>query len=399
MAHDVFICHSAKDKTTAAAVCAMLESNGVRCWIAPRDVTPGMEWSECIIDAIEECRVMVLVFTTNANESSQIRREIERAVNRGVAILPIRIEDILPARALEYFIGNVHWLDALTPPLESHIQNLAGTVKILLGRLPQHAPIPNPTLIPSIVDAPAAPGIEWTAPAHRPVNEPRAREIFPERVDRRIETPQVIPAPPKIEWSEPAHPPVAEPTPPEIFREPVARPIEASQTPPPVQPPVSVPFSSAQAVRQQTWEVRASTDAGPASKAPTVPIETVAAEKVKRPTAVTVIALLHFLFAVLMVLEYSAESIRAREEHGMWLMLLAPVAGIAGYGLLKLEKWGRFLGIALSTIGVIWLINSYREVTDGVAGIIFMLVLFAIFGGVDFYLFTPKGKLAFRKIG
>ena len=40
----------------------MLESNGVRCWIAPRDVTPGMEWSECIIDAIEECRVMVLVF-------------------------------------------------------------------------------------------------------------------------------------------------------------------------------------------------------------------------------------------------------------------------------------------------------------------------------------------------
>jgi hypothetical protein len=144
MAHDVFICHSAKDKTTADAVCAMLESNGVRCWIAPRDVTPGMEWSECIIDAIEECRVMVLVFTTNANESGQIRREIERAVNRGVAILPIRIEDILPARALEYFIGNVHWLDALTPPLESHIQNLAGTVKILLGRLPQHgASIPH----------------------------------------------------------------------------------------------------------------------------------------------------------------------------------------------------------------------------------------------------------------
>ena len=65
---------------------------------------------------------MVLVFTTNANESSQIRREVERAVNRGVAILPLRIEDILPGRALEYFIGNVHWLDAMTPPLESHLQ-------------------------------------------------------------------------------------------------------------------------------------------------------------------------------------------------------------------------------------------------------------------------------------
>src|ERR1039458_7666121 len=123
-------------KTTADAVCAMLESNGVRCWIAPRDVTAGMEWSECIIDAIEECRIMVLVFTTHANESPQIRREVERAVNRGVAILPLRIDDILPGRALEYFIGNGHWLDALTPPLETHLKNLSETVKMLLGRMP-----------------------------------------------------------------------------------------------------------------------------------------------------------------------------------------------------------------------------------------------------------------------
>ena len=175
MAHDVFICHSAKDKTTADAVCAMLESSGVRCWIAPRDVTAGMEWSECIIDAIEECRVMVLVFTTNANESSQIRREIERAVNRGVAILPLRIEDILPGRALEYFIGNVHWLDAMTPPLESHLNNLAGTVKILLGRLPQHvSPAPHATVQPVIfppteqIPAPALPKVEWVELPARP---------------------------------------------------------------------------------------------------------------------------------------------------------------------------------------------------------------------------------------
>jgi hypothetical protein len=134
MAHDVFISHSAKDKVTADAVCAMLESEGVRCWIAPRDVLPSMEWGEAIIDAIEECRIMVLVFTANANESPQIRREVERAVNRGVAILPVRIEDVLPGKGLEYFIGNVHWLDALNPPLEAHLKGLAGTIKILLAR-------------------------------------------------------------------------------------------------------------------------------------------------------------------------------------------------------------------------------------------------------------------------
>jgi hypothetical protein len=140
MAHDVFISHSVKDKVTADAVCAVLESEGVRCWIAPRDVMPGMEWGECIIEAIEQTRVMVLVFTADANASPQIRREVERAVNHGVAILPVRIEDVMPGRALEYFIGNVHWLDALTPPLEAHLKNLAGTVKMLLARLDQNPP-------------------------------------------------------------------------------------------------------------------------------------------------------------------------------------------------------------------------------------------------------------------
>jgi hypothetical protein len=160
MAHDVFISHSAKDKVTADAVCAMLESEGVRCWIAPRDVLPSMEWSEAIIDAIEECRIMVLVFTANANESPQIRREVERAVSHGVAVLPVRIEDVLPGKGLEYFIGNVHWLDALKPPLDTHLRNLAGTIKIVLARAerptvaqtPQPAkPGPAPSVAPPLL--------------------------------------------------------------------------------------------------------------------------------------------------------------------------------------------------------------------------------------------------------
>ena len=152
MAHDVFISHSAKDKTTADAVCAMLESSGVRCWIAPRDVVPGMEWGECIIDAIEQSRIMVLVFSANANSSPQIRREIERAVNHDVAILPLRIENVLPGRALEFFIGNVHWLDAITPPLEAHLQNLAGTIKMLLARMELRDQIPEVVRAPETRD-------------------------------------------------------------------------------------------------------------------------------------------------------------------------------------------------------------------------------------------------------
>jgi TIR domain len=132
MALDTFISYSSKDKTAADAACAVLERAGVRCWIAPRDIRPGQEYGHAIIEAIDQCRVMVLIFSANANDSRQIHREIERAVSKGVPIIPLRIEEVVPTRSMEYFLGAIHWLDALTPPLERHLQRLAEAVKALL---------------------------------------------------------------------------------------------------------------------------------------------------------------------------------------------------------------------------------------------------------------------------
>jgi hypothetical protein len=149
MGHDVFISYSTKDKPTADAACATLESSGVRCWIAPRDILPGSDWGESIVDAIRGCRVMVLVFSSNANASPQIRREVERAVNKGVAIIPFRIEEVMPTRSLEYFISTPHWMDAMSPPLEKHLKKLAEVVRALLAkfdeaRAPAAAAPPTP---------------------------------------------------------------------------------------------------------------------------------------------------------------------------------------------------------------------------------------------------------------
>src|SRR5579875_141833 len=132
MAHDVFISYSSQDKPAADAVCAKLESRGIRCWIAPRDILPGMDWGGAIIDAIEGSQVMALVFSRNADASPQIKREVERAVNKEVLIVPIRIEDAKPGRNLEYFLGTPHWLDAITPPFAQHLDYIADTVHAIL---------------------------------------------------------------------------------------------------------------------------------------------------------------------------------------------------------------------------------------------------------------------------
>ena len=147
--HDVFLSYSSKDKTWADAACAVLERHRIRCWIAPRDITPGDEWGAAIIKGLNGSRIMVLIFSGHANASGQVRREVERAISQGMTVLPVRIEDVRPEGAMEYALGNTHWLDAFTPPVERQLELLARSVKTLLandGDRPEtQTPPPIPT--------------------------------------------------------------------------------------------------------------------------------------------------------------------------------------------------------------------------------------------------------------
>ncbi|RPJ63562.1 MAG: TIR domain-containing protein [Dehalococcoidia bacterium] len=129
---DVFISYSSYDGEVAGAVCQTLESRGIRCWIAPRDVIPGVPYAEALIDGLNQCRLMVLIFSANSNQSPQVIREVERAVNKGITILPFRIDNVALSKSMEYFVSSSHWLDALTPPIGRHLPKLADTVQVLL---------------------------------------------------------------------------------------------------------------------------------------------------------------------------------------------------------------------------------------------------------------------------
>jgi len=142
--YDVFISYCSKDQDVADAACATLEGRGIRCWIAPRDILAGMNYGESIIAGIESSRVMVLVFSSHANDSEQVCREVERAASRGLRIVPLRIEDIPLSKGLEYFLSTSHWLDAASGPLSSHLIRLGEQVKSLLAKTDRPAPAPAP---------------------------------------------------------------------------------------------------------------------------------------------------------------------------------------------------------------------------------------------------------------
>ncbi len=131
--HDVFISYASKDKDVADRACATLEAAGVQCWMAPRDIPAGQEWAEAIVHAIRRSKAFVMIFSANSNASKQVRREVHLADERGCPVIAWRIENILPVDGLNFFLGSVHWLDALTPPVGQHLGQLLDSVKACLG--------------------------------------------------------------------------------------------------------------------------------------------------------------------------------------------------------------------------------------------------------------------------
>jgi TIR domain len=141
---EVFICHSATDKPAADQVCAALEAEGVKCWIAPRDVRAGAVWAEAITEAIDASKVMVILISTDTIRSQrQVIREIELADARNTALLPLFIESVTLSKALEYYLKNRQWIDASTPPLERHMPSLVTAVRELLTGEVRQVPPPQ----------------------------------------------------------------------------------------------------------------------------------------------------------------------------------------------------------------------------------------------------------------
>jgi TolB-like protein/Flp pilus assembly protein TadD len=108
----VFISHASQDIEVASVLCGALEDKGLRCWIAPRNVRAGDSYASAIVQAINSCPIMLLVFSKNAAASPHVLREIERASSKGHLVISVRLDasDLPPD--FEYFLSALHWLDA-----------------------------------------------------------------------------------------------------------------------------------------------------------------------------------------------------------------------------------------------------------------------------------------------
>ena len=143
---DVFISHSSADSKLAYAMCDYLEEKGIRCWIAPRDVQGGTEYAEAIIMGIRNCKIMVVLFNKNANDSIYVKNEVERAFNYKTILIPFKLDQTIASATLELFLGSVHSLDATKGNPEAHFDLLYQNCARALGK--KESPIKEKPILP-----------------------------------------------------------------------------------------------------------------------------------------------------------------------------------------------------------------------------------------------------------
>ena len=135
-AYDVFISHVDEDKKTADAMCHYLEEQKIRCWIAPRDILPGQDVAQAIVQGIKKTKIFVLVCSHFSLRSAFVQRETNLAVSDEKIIIPFKIDDCsLDGTGMRLYLNDRHWIEAVPKP-EKAFGDLAAAIIAFLGARP-----------------------------------------------------------------------------------------------------------------------------------------------------------------------------------------------------------------------------------------------------------------------
>jgi N-acetylneuraminic acid mutarotase len=112
LGHQVFVSHAKEDQEAASRVRALLEAEGMDCWLASRDAAARKDKAAASLQAIRDSSLVLLIFSASTNASSGVLRDIERAIAYERPVLSLHLDDAVPNASLEYYLNLWQWLDA-----------------------------------------------------------------------------------------------------------------------------------------------------------------------------------------------------------------------------------------------------------------------------------------------
>ena len=116
MGDKIFVSYSTKDTDLANEIVNYLESNGFPCWIAPRDITSGMDYTDLLNSALTNCHTLLLIVSSHSAKSQWVKKEVTTAVSLNKNIIPFLISPTEIKGGLLFMLNNLQWIDATKKP-------------------------------------------------------------------------------------------------------------------------------------------------------------------------------------------------------------------------------------------------------------------------------------------
>ncbi len=124
----IYISYAHKDKDKATYIVDFLESNGLKCFIAPRDVDPATPYANALVNAIKDSPLCLILMSKAANESEHLLGEVDVMFSMRIPVLPIFIEDVQLRDDFRYYLGRKQWVMAYPGEISNYYEKIYKTV-------------------------------------------------------------------------------------------------------------------------------------------------------------------------------------------------------------------------------------------------------------------------------
>lgn len=106
MAH-IFISYSRKDEAFARQLVGDLDRLGAEPWIDVDNIPAGMDWSDAVQQALDNCRLMIVVISPHSTVSRHVQDEWKYFMDQGKPLIPVLHQ---PTK-LHFQLNRLHYID------------------------------------------------------------------------------------------------------------------------------------------------------------------------------------------------------------------------------------------------------------------------------------------------
>ena len=125
----VFVSYSRRDLDIVNRLVEVMERAGLNIWIDREAIKAGKLWRTQIVQAIDTCDAFVLMLSSSAAASDNVRKEIDLAQDSGRNIFILNLDQVKIPRDMRYQLVGLQFIDLIALGFDPAIDQLIETIK------------------------------------------------------------------------------------------------------------------------------------------------------------------------------------------------------------------------------------------------------------------------------